>query len=59
MRLAGFLLLPSGWALVIAALVLLNGAGARNAFVIAGLAVELLGLGLFVRSYIPVRRERI
>jgi hypothetical protein len=58
MRLAGFLLLPSGWALVIAAIVLLAAPSPRTAFVFAGLGVELLGLVLLVRSHIPPRRER-
>jgi hypothetical protein len=58
MRLAGFLLLPAGWALVITALILLAVPGSRTAFVLAGLGVELLGLVLLVRSYVPPRRDR-
>ena len=58
MRLAGFLLLPAGWALVIAALILLAVPGSRTAFVLAGLGVEVLGLVLLVLSYIPPRRDR-
>jgi CHASE1-domain containing sensor protein len=58
MRLAGFLLLPAGWALVIAALILLTVPASRTAFVLAGLGVEVLGLVLLVYSYIPPRRER-
>lgn len=58
MRLAGFLLLPAGWGLVIAALILLPAAGTRAVFIAAGLGVESLGLVLFVRSYIPPRRNR-
>jgi len=58
MRLAGFLLLPAGWALVIAALILLTVPASRTAFVLAGLGVEVLGLVLLVHSYIPPRRER-
>ncbi len=59
MRLAGFLLLPAGWGLVIAALILLAASGPRTAFVLAGLGVELLGLVLLVRSHVPPRRNRI
>jgi hypothetical protein len=58
MRLAGFLLLPAGWGLVIAALVLLAAAGPRTAFIVAGLGVEVLGLVLFAQSYMPPRRNR-
>ena len=58
MRLAGYLLLPAGWGLVIAALLLLAASGPRTAFVLAGVGVELLGLVLFVRSYVPPRRNR-
>jgi hypothetical protein len=58
MRLAGFLLLPAGWGLVIAALILLAATGPRTAFVLAGFGVELLGLVLFIRSYVPPRRNR-
>ena len=47
----GFVLLISGWAIVLAALVLFAGIGQRLAFVLAGLAVELLGLGLLAGGY--------
>jgi hypothetical protein len=47
----GLLLLVMGWLLVLAALVLLPALASRYAFVLAGLAVELLGLGLFAVSY--------
>ena len=57
MKLAGFLLLLVGWVLVVCALCLLPSAGARGAFVCAGLMVELLGLGLAVRSHMPAREE--
>ena len=58
MRIAGFLLLPAGWLIVLAAVVLLAAPVARNAFVLAGFAVEALGLVLVVRSYLPVRGAR-
>jgi hypothetical protein len=47
----GFVLLISGWALVLAALVLLSGVGQRLGFIIAGLAVEFLGLHLLGSAY--------
>jgi hypothetical protein len=52
MKLGGFLLLLSGWAIVVAALALLDR-GALSAFIIAGLAVEILGLAIFAKSHIP------
>jgi hypothetical protein len=52
MKTAGFLLLPAGWLLTIAALVLLRASGARNAFVLAGIAVELLGMFLVFRAHL-------
>jgi hypothetical protein len=58
MRLAGFLLLPMGWLLVLAAVILLNRPPVRAAFVIAGTAVELLGLVLLARSFIAPKPER-
>jgi hypothetical protein len=58
MRLAGLLLLPAGWGLVIAAVILLAAAGPRTAFVLAGLGVEMLGLVLLTRSHVPPRRRR-
>jgi len=55
MRVAGFLLLFSGWIIVLAAVVLLASATPRGCFVAAGLAVEILGLVLAARTYIVVR----
>ena len=56
MRLGGFLLLLSGWAIVVAALKLLHG-GALSAFIVAGLAVEILGLALVAKSHILLRED--
>ena len=47
----GFVLLISGWALVLAALVLLGGTAQRLAFILAGIAVELLGMHLLGSTY--------
>jgi type IV secretory pathway TrbL component len=58
MKLAGFLLLLSGWVIVIAAIVLLPIAGSRAVFVLAGLAVQVLGLVLAVRAHRLVDIER-
>lgn len=58
MKIAGFLLLVSGEALVIAALALLAAASPRAAFVIAGLAVQVLGLVLVARSHMKPEGKR-
>jgi hypothetical protein len=55
MKAAGCLLLLSGWGIVLAALALLKSALPQTGFVLAGMAVEGLGLVLLVRSHVPVR----
>lgn len=52
MKLLGFLLLLSGWMIVVAAQALLHG-GASAAFIVAGVAVEILGLGVAARAHLP------
>ena len=51
MKIAGFLLLLSGWLLVLAAIVLLPSATSRTAFVFAGMGVEVAGVVLVARSH--------
>jgi hypothetical protein len=58
MKLAGFLLLIAGWAIVVAALLLLPSAAARVMFVLAGVAVQVLGLVLALRSHRVLDIER-
>ena len=58
MRLVGCLLLPSGFFVVLAALVLLPVPGMRFAFVAAGLGVEILGVGLLTRAYTLMQKEQ-
>ncbi len=58
MKLVGVILLLAGWVLVLSAIVLLASAVPRNAFVLAGMAVEVLGLVLVFRSHLIVRDER-
>ncbi len=58
MKVAGFSLLLAGWLLVLAALVLLRSLRAQTGFVLAGLAVEALGLVLAVRSHLAPRPDR-
>lgn len=57
MKLAGFLLLLSGWIVALAAVALLAG-GARIAFVLAGIAIEGLGLGLAIQAHRVLGSER-
>lgn len=57
MKLGGFLLLLSGWGIVITARTLLHGS-ALPAFIIAGFAVEILGLALFAKAHIPVGEDK-
>lgn len=57
MKLLGFLLLLSGWGIVAAALALLRGAGVPG-FVIAGFAIEVLGLVLVLRAHLPLVEDR-
>ena len=52
MKLTGFLLLLSGWGIVLAALSLL-GTGPLSIFILLGLGVEILGLVLVTRAHLP------
>ena len=51
MKFAGVLVMPAGFFLAIAALVLFPAGAPRIAFVVCGLAVEALGLGVAVRGH--------
>jgi hypothetical protein len=53
MKFAGLLVMPAGFFLSLAALVLFpaSNAAARTAFVLCGLAVEALGLAVAVRGH--------
>ena len=55
MKYAGLLLMPMGFFLVAAALVLFADPARRGAFVCCGLVVEAIGLGLAVRANMPMR----
>jgi hypothetical protein len=57
MKLAGILLLLAGWGIVLSALALLRSMSALTGFVVAGIAVELLGLLLMFRSHLHVSEE--
>lgn len=55
MKFAGLLVMPSGFFLTVAALVLFPDPGRRAAFVMCGLLVEGLGLGVAVRGHMQSR----
>jgi len=57
MKLFSLFLLVSGWFLVLAAIALLRP-GFLAVFAVAGLAVELLGLALLARAYIPLQQRQ-
>lgn len=58
MKLTGFLLLAAGWVIVVAAVLLLPSARSRSAFAWAGIAVEVLGLVLALRSHRALDPEK-
>jgi hypothetical protein len=58
MKLTGFLLLGAGWLIVLAAVAMLRTAASMAAFVLAGVAVEALGLALEFRSHRIWREEK-
>ena len=55
MKYAGLLVMPAGFFLTLAALVLFPDPAKRAAFVLCGLAVECMGLAVAVRGHIPAR----
>lgn len=58
MKFVGFLLLLTGWLLVLAAIVLLASPLSRAVFVLAGVAVEALGLTFVIRSHLILREDK-
>ena len=57
MKLLGFMLLVSGWNIVIAAIFMLHGKGVSG-FIVAGIVVEVLGFALVARAHLPVAKGR-
>jgi hypothetical protein len=51
MKMTGLLMMPAGWFIVLAALVLLPAFLTQSLFIAAGIGVEILGLVLFTRSH--------
>ncbi len=58
MKVASLLLLVAGWGIVISAVALLPSPMGRAGFVLAGMAVELLGLSLMVCSHLVLTAEK-
>jgi hypothetical protein len=58
MKLVSLILLLGGWAIVVAAILLLPAALSRPVFVLAGMGVEILGLILAIRSHRILEVER-
>jgi hypothetical protein len=60
MKLAGLLVMPAGFFLAIAALVLFpaSNAVARAGFVLCGVAVEALGLAVAIRGHMEARGDK-
>lgn len=56
MKIIGFLMMPAGWFLVIAALAMLRTFTAQSLFVAAGAGVEVMGLVLFTRAHLVPKR---
>lgn len=55
MKYAGLLMMPTGFFLAIAALILFPEGAMRTTFLVCGVAVELLGLGVAVRGHMERR----
>lgn len=59
MKIAGLFLLIAGFTIVVSAFLLLAAStGVRNLFVLAGLAVEILGMALLFRAHLSLAEER-
>ena len=55
MKYAGLLVMPTGFFLAVAALILFSDGGRRAIFVVCGVAVELLGLAVAMRGHMARR----
>lgn len=58
MKYAGLLVMPTGFLIAVAALVLFADPARRGVFVVCGLLVEALGLAVAMRGQMPKRGER-
>ena len=58
MKYAGLLVMPAGFFLSVAAILLFPPSAPRAAFVLCGLAVEFMGLAVAIRGHMQTRGER-
>ena len=58
MKIAGLVMMPAGWFIVLAALVMLRASLAQNIFIAAGVGVEILGIVLLARSHWAAKMGR-
>lgn len=58
MKYAGLLVMPAGFFLSIAAILLFPDPASRGAFVVCGLAVEIMGLVVAVRGHMTPRSPK-
>lgn len=57
MKYAGLLVMPAGFLLSIAAILLFPASPSRAGFVVCGLAVEMMGLAVAIRGHMPGDRR--
>jgi len=57
-KVAGFLLMMAGLAIVLAAVLLLKTLPSRTEFILAGVAIEVLGFVSEARSQLPARGKK-
>ena len=57
MKYAGLLVMPAGFLLTIGAIVLFPASVERTAFVLCGVAVEVMGVVASVRGHMELRSE--
>lgn len=57
MKYAGLFVMPTGFFLAVAALVLFPAPAPRASFVLCGFAVEILGLVVAVRGHMPAKGD--
>jgi hypothetical protein len=56
MKITGLLIMPAGWLIVLAAVVLLRAYLVQNLFIAAGIGVEIMGLVLLTRAHGTAKR---
>ena len=58
MKNAGLLVMPAGFFLTIAAIVLFPDPLPRTLFILSGVAVEAMGLAVAIRGHMPAHGDR-